>query len=392
MAEILERLGSGLLKILGWFKNPELIKPIDEGVDIEEERFDKKLLTLHTKALDEKQDFPETLGELLDHLDHTFDAYRVSTYSSGWLTQDEITGLKKLGAHVPNPWQTVWHDNADNLKIDASNLPAMMFIAIPSDHEGAKKNNQVCPDFMFGIKHKKLPWNVEKISGVPYKIGMAYRMDKKLFWICAWVVVHRDGSYEFCKEHTTKAVYVTKGRNKGYAYNKKAFVKGALVEDEEETKRNGELGARNFFKWMVDWWQGRNERWSVSVKKSGDRVTFAVDKSLTKKYFADRDKTIKTASGRNKKIVHYVKEHQRNYDGKITTVKEHIRGLNEFNWKGYKCLISAPEFGMTLTSSFKAGAEEIEPTDDIRQFISTAKVGAMLAQHEDKMAIRGEAR
>jgi len=383
MAEILEKLGSGLIKILGWFKNPELIKPIDDGIVVETKQSDK--------ALDEKQDFPETLGELLDHLDHTFDAYRVSTYSGGgWLTQDEIVGLKKLGAHVPNPWQAVWHDNADNLKVNPKNLPAMMFIAIPSDHEGAKKKNQVSPDFMFGIKNKKLPWNVEKISGVPYKIGMAYRMDKKLFWICAWVVVRKDGSYEFCKEHTTKSVYVTKGRNKGYAYDRKAFVKGALIEDEEETKRNGELGARNFFKWMVDWWQGRTERWSVAVKKSGDRITFAVDKSLTKKYFADRDKTIKTISGRNKKIVHYVKEHERDYKGKKTTVKEHIRGVNKFTWNGYECLVTAPEFQSLITAQFNASAYEID--EDNRNYVATSKMGHLLALEEDRRAIRGEAR
>ena len=57
MAEILERLGSGLIKILGWFKNPELIKPIDEGIEVEES----------SKKLDETKDFPETFGELLDN-------------------------------------------------------------------------------------------------------------------------------------------------------------------------------------------------------------------------------------------------------------------------------------------------------------------------------------
>lgn len=390
MAEILERLGSGLLKILSWFKNPELIEPIDDGVEIKKQSLGEELLSMNGKALDEKEDFPETLGELLDHLDHTFNAYKVSTYSSGWLTQDEIVGLKKLGAHVPNPWQTIWHDDANKLKVNPKNLPAMMFIAMPSDHERANKRNQVCPDFMFGIKHKKLPWNVEKISGVPYKIGMAYRMEKKLFWICAWVVVHRDGSYEFCREHTVKSVYVTKGKNKGYAYNKKAFVKGALVEDEEESKRNGELGAKNFFKWMLDWWQGRTERWSVAVKKSGDRVTFAVDKSLTKKYFADRDKTIKTATGRNKKIVHFVKEHERDYKGKKTIVKEHIRGVNEFTWKGYNCLITAPEFQSLVTAQFNASAYEVD--EDDKDYISASKMGHLLAREEERRSIRGDAR
>jgi hypothetical protein len=141
---------------------------------------------------------------------------------------------------------------------------------------------------------------------------------------------------------------------------------------------------------MVDWWQGRTERWSVAVKKSGDRITFAVDKSLTKKYFADRDKTIKTISGRNKKIVHYVKEHQRNYDGKITTVKEHIRGVNKFTWKGYDCLVTAPEFQSLVTAQFNAGAYEVE--EETQEYVSASKVGHILALEEDRRAIRGEAR
>ena len=95
MAEILERLGSGLLKILSWFKNPELIEPIDDGVEIKKQSLGEEMLSINGKVLDEKEDFPETLGELLDHLDHTFNAYKVSTYSSGWLTQDEIVGLKR---------------------------------------------------------------------------------------------------------------------------------------------------------------------------------------------------------------------------------------------------------------------------------------------------------
>ena len=382
MAEILERLGSGLIKILGWFKNPELIKPIDEGIEVEES----------SKKLDETKDFPETFGELLDHLECTFDAYKVSTYSGGgWLTQDEIIGLKKLGAHVPNPWQAKWVDDMDKLKVDVTNLPAMMFINVPSKHDD--KSKHMYPDFIFGIKYKKLPWNVEKISGVPYKMGMAYRMEKKLFWICVWVVVKRDGSYEFCKERSTKPVYVTRGKNKGYGYDKKAFVKGALIEEDgesEEAERKRELNARNAFKWMIDWWQGRTERWSVAVKKSGDRVTFAVDKSLTKKYFADRDKTIKTASGRNKKIVHYVKEHERDYKGKKTIVKEHIRGVSKFTWNGYECLVTAPEFHSLPTAQFNVGAEDVEQLTE--GYVSASKVGHILASAEERRSIRGEAR
>ena len=115
-----------------------------------------------------------------------------------------------------------------------------------------------------------------------------------------------------------------------------------------------------------------------------------MDKSLTKKYFADRDKTIKTASGRNKKIVHYVKEHERDYKGKKTIVKEHIRGVSKFTWNGYECLVTAPEFHSLPTAQFNVGAEDVEQLTE--GYVSASKVGHILASAEERRSIRGEAR
>ena len=143
---------------------------------------------------------------------------------------------------------------------------------------------------------------------------------------------------------------------------------------------------KNSFRACFNWWINRQERWSVAVKKGGDRVTFSVDKSLTKKYFADRDKTVKTVNGQTKKIIHYVRGHDRNQNGKITKVKEHIRGLNSFIWKSYNCLVTAPEFQTLPTAQFDVAPEEKEEWE--RGYISASKVGKLLSDTEERRSVR----
>jgi hypothetical protein len=371
MSHIIERVSGALLIILSWFKHPELIPPIDEGVEVTEK-----------KSLDEKQDFPETLSELLDHLESTFDDYKLSSFGSSWLSADSRKGLKNLGAHVPNPWQMLWDKQLDTIKVDTSKgMPTMMFLSTPLD----QKDDKIYPGFMFAIKHRKLPWNVENKAGTPYQFGVAFR-DKKLFWMYSWVVVKADGSFEFCKEHQNKFVSIKKNGKYLGSYCKKVFEEAELIRDLNEEGHQGELTLKNSFRACFNWWINRQDRWSVAVKKGGDRVTFSVDRSLTKKYFADRDKTVKTVNGQTKKIIHYVRGHDRNYNGKITKVKEHIRGLNSFTWKSYSCLVTAPEFQTLPTAQFDVAPEEKEQWE--RGYVSASRVGKLLAETEERRSIR----
>jgi hypothetical protein len=371
MSEVLERISETFLKILALFKTPSLERP--EPVEIEKEEI--------TIQDEERKYFTKNLGELLDHLDVSFDAYNISTtVLSGYLSRDEILGLKKLGAHVPNPWLMKYSDETP--KITETKLPAMMFIGLalsPKDD-----NEFVHPDFMFAIKTKKFPWYVEKKDGTLYKFGMGYRLGRKnlqkqLIWQAAWLVVKQDGTIEFCKEGKQKQVVVGGG-----IYMQRARGHSDLYESVIDANPNeGEQVLRNFFVAMHDWWIGRNERWSVCVKKNGDRVTFAVDRSMTKRYFADRQKTV-NQNGNPKRIFHYVKQFERVRNGKTEIVKEHLRGLNEFDWKGYHCLISAPEFHGLTSVDFNIGAEDSDDIDE--KYISVSKVGLMLSRDEDERA------
>ena len=375
MSYVIEKISAGLLMILSWFNNPELITPIDEGVEIE------------CKPKKEKNSFPETLTELLDNLGETFDSYKIPTHTASWISSDSRIGLKKLGAHVPNHWDIEWIKNSNEIKVDISQgFPSMFLISMPFNK--FKADDSIYPCFMFAIKHRSLPWNVEKKDGVPYQFGFSYR-DNKLFWMTAWLVVQEDGTLKICKEHRNKNINIlSKGKHIG-SYTKKVFDTPELVNGYVEEGKKGEEIVLNSFLYSFNWWINRKEKWSVAVKKRGDRVTFSVDKELTKKYFADRDKTIKTPSGRNKKIIHFVKAHDRNANGKISKVKEHIRGLNKFNWKGYECLVTAPEFQGLVTSQFDiAPAMETDGTEVPEGYKSLSYVGLLLAKKEEQMSIR----
>ena len=377
MTAILEWVGSGLLKILDMFKNPELVKPEPQVVEVEE-KLDERLIPSEV----EKKEFPKTLSELLDNLDATFEAYKTPSFNS-WVTADERIGLKKLGAHVPNPWLFQTYKHGDLKVSTTEKMPSFMMISLDArDTHGTKS---ISPSFMYAIKQKSPPWFVQKKRGTVYKVGAAYFL-KKLYWACAWLVVKEDGTVELCKEHRTNEARITKGKHKGYGYKQKVYDIPDMCTEWED----GEHNLKQIFLNLFEWWIKRNERWNVTVKKHGDRVTFCVDKELTKKYFADRDKSVRTVSGQTKRIIHFVKEHERKYKDKIRTVKEHIRGLNKFKWKGYECIVSAPEFGMRLTSTMFDLVPDVELDDgEIREgYVSISKVGLILAEDEERRADR----
>ena len=111
---------------------------------------------------------------------------------------------------------------------------------------------------------------------------------------------------------------------------------------------------------------------------------------MTKQYFKDRDKTIKTANGQSKKIVHYVKEHQRINENSVSKVKEHIRGLHDFNWKGYQVQVVSPRLERKTSAGFTPGATDMEDMNpqEASNVVYLSKLGKMLADFEEKKAYK----
>jgi hypothetical protein len=317
----------------------------------------------------------KTFSELLDNLEYTFNSVKLPTMKESWLERDSIVGLKKLGVHVPNPWNA--YTNNDDVKVDVTKpLPAIMCISTATANTVNTKK-YVYPKIIFAVKLKKLPWQVTRKTGTPYQFGMAFDIEEKLFWLHMYITVNRStGEIQFCDELRVTAHKINRKKT---VYNK-AWSSSSYLEDAMRTVEENKHIAKNLFVAMHDWWSERDARWNVVVKKNGDRVTFGVDNSQTPYYFKDRDKSIKTATGQTKKIVHYVKEHDRKVNDKTTVVKEHIRGLQEFNWASYHCRVVSPKFQAQTSATFTAAAEEdIGPSN----VVYLSKVGKLLAEAEE---------
>ncbi len=147
MTAVIEWLGSGLLKILDMFKNPELIKPEPQIIEIKEDVEER--LTVDGV---EKGEFPKTLSQLLDNLDATFDAYKTPSFNS-WVTTDERIGLKKLGAHVPNPWLFQTYKHGDLRVSSTEKMPSFMMISL--DARESHGTNSITPSFMYAVKQRR---------------------------------------------------------------------------------------------------------------------------------------------------------------------------------------------------------------------------------------------
>ena len=326
------------------------------------------------------------LSELLDHIDATFNILKLPTDNTSWLHKDSIIGLKRLGVHVPNPWVMWWTDNEEHLKIDISKkMPTVMCISLTDSDNVIRsmksgEDDKISADICFAIKHKRLPWNVSQLKGTPYQFGLTYCFSKKIFWMHGYLVIDKKGKIEVCDE-LTSVPHSIKGI--GTFYTKKWQGASIVSPDQIDIEKN-KIVVKNIFIAMFNWWGDRDLRWSVSVKnKKKSKVTFGVEQQNTKTYFAGRDKTVKAADGKAKRIIHHVREHERVTDTGVTTVKEHIRGIREFDWKGYHCVITAPKFHLSkLSSSFDAsGMDE----DDLQgRTVGLASVGRILADHEEQ--------
>jgi len=317
----------------------------------------------------------KTFSDLLDNLEFTFNSVKLPTMKESWLDRDSVVGLKKLGVHVPNPWNIP--SNNQDAKVDVKKpLPAIMCISTATVNTVNTKKYHY-PKIMFAVKIKKLPWQVTYKSGTPYQFGMAFDLEGKLFWIHMYITLSRStGEIQFCDELKVTAHKI--GREK--TFYRKSWGTSSFLDDDERTEQENKHIAKNLFVSMHEWWSERDTRWNVVVKKNGDRVTFGVDNSQTPYYFKDRDKSIKTASGQTKKIVHYVKEHDRKINDKTTVVKEHIRGLQEFNWASYHCQVVSPKFQALTSAKFTAPShDDLEPSN----VVYLSKVGKMLADAEE---------
>lgn len=335
-----------------------------------------------------------SMRELLENIDETFSALRMPFDKLSWVHRCNVAGLKKLGVHVVH---SDGIGRVDTIQQADRILPAMICVSYGLSKKD--DDDRMYPAVFFAIKQKKLPAEVSKCEGQHFLFGMGFKADidkkavnKKLFWVSGFITVRSDGTAHLhhelrARNHTIKISNPAARRASGrtLTYTTKSWGKASLAEMyEEKYQGEGERVCIENFIFSMNWWIAREERWSVAVKKDGERITFSVPKELTARFFKDRIK-ITNENGETKRIIHYVNSHERVMADRRTIVKEHIRGLSEFYWKGYSCYVTAPKFNGYLSTEFNLEGDELEEEEgnDEVEWIDMSKVGMMLADREE---------
>jgi hypothetical protein len=378
-----------LIKLWAWLMALVVAKKVVEQIESHVEPV-KPQRKPRRKPVDEIK----SLGELLAAMDETFTNYTIPFSKHSWITRSEATGLRKMGAHIPHPYR------GDLLTgpLPTKGLPGMFFVAPGWSRFDTAKG--MYPAVLFGIKVAKLPAEVEQMNGVHYKFGIGLKMGvdsvgdvkKELFWAAGYITVLKDGTTHIHDERTTQLKQIkvkspAQRRAVGGAtitVPSRRWMPASIVRvglDKDHSLSQLHEATKAEFVSAVLWWMGREDRWNVIVKKSGERVTFGVPKELTKTVFRDRIKA-QTPNGGTKPIFHYVKAHTRVTGAEV---KAHVRGLDHFSWKAYQCQITAPRLTSTTAATFELVSEEHVGTEDIdlKNFIDISKLGAILAEQEE---------
>lgn len=390
MSVIIEKISHALLEILSWFKSPILIP--ENNFELHEElRVPKVRSSVNAPPRKKIQ----TLSSLLDTIELTFDACKIKDDKLSWLDKPSRLALRRVGAHVPfaNLENYEWFSELGaEIPQSCKQFPSVMMLStnFKFSKEGTGKGKY--PSFMFAFKHEKTPPHVQKIAGTLYQFGMAFE-EKTLIWVYCWVVIKKDMSIEICKEHYVENINISpNGRSKG-SFSKKIFDTAYMAKTYRKNEEDGIATVKLGFISLFNFWNQRQEKWNVSVAKGKNKVTFCIDKSLTKVFFSDREKKVKTPTGKAKTIVHYVKEHTRIVNNQPILIKEHLRGVNAFNWRGYQCLVAAPEFQDLTLNNFNIPAvfDDDEELQISKEFMPIEKVINVLSAKQDSNVYRGHA-
>lgn len=340
----------------------------------------KKRTPFFTASDGQTLSFSESFSELLNNLKIMFKVIELPTQIS-WVSADERVGFSRLGIYIPHPWLFPLIPEDEDVIIETrSALPAMMAVAFP--HEDTKE--KIAPQIFYCLRVPRLPLGVEPLPGHAYKFGEVVKLNGRLIWVVMFVVIdEHTGKVSICREMRQEIVSV-RDRH-GTQYNKRWNGRPAMLgvhEMENKDMQAVQHYYKTVFKNVFDWWtQRKDESWNVSVKKGKRRLVFSLNRMDTKKYFADRDISVTTTTGKRKKIIHFVNEHERTVKDKKVVIKEHLRGLNKFTWNGYDCVVTAPKFSTLNTVVFDLMPEE---QDEWKVgMVGMTKLAGILSSHED---------
>jgi len=326
-----------------------------------------------------------TLRQLLDDIGRSFETVGCPTHW-GWshTCKDTVIALRRLGPHISYDMEigkyflSKSEISADALKGKSS---ALMFVSYPRP-EDEQKNTMDCV-FSYALLLKKSPWCVAKHPGKAiYECGAAWQdgKDKKLIWGNWYIALDKKtGKVEVCSILNHRETRV-----KEFIYVNKVWGEPPMASAEfSNIEANQGLAVlRMVFINCYESWQVVESAWKVSVVKDGQRVTWTVPQKETKHFFADRDTTVTDARGMKKKIIHHVAQHARKTVTGETMVREHIRGLDNFNWRGYAVKVISPKFHITANDFEVGGLNESDIDIRNKNIVYASKVGQVLANAE----------
>jgi hypothetical protein len=288
----------------------------------------------------------KSLGDLLENIEKTFKnlEFDIDDVSFYRMLKSEVVGLKKCSPLITD---TGFLDNEDwKETVDPKKgLPAYFVVAV---NQGDKETKDtLAPDFAFGMRIKKAPWNVTKLQGTVYLFGMAWRDGKKHIWQGFWLSVLPNGEIQVAHELVNKFVNIPSG---GY-YTRRNWEVSAWHGPSDRVQ-----SIRHCFCETLNRYQERNDHWNISVSNGKKRIIFLIPDNEAKSYFKSREKVV-TVKGKTKPIIHFVRAYTQRHGDKVIEVPENIRGLREFDWSGYHCSITAPRFHAYSSSAFDVDGE-----------------------------------
>lgn len=329
---------------------------------------------------------------LLDNIEETFDYFELRHLPSDIESCQRI-GFKRIGVFVPDKFDMAdicpsdWPTGIPNPKT-ATFAVALTDYTLATAAEALEE-----PDDRFVIRMllvnrlKKPPPLVKAPKGCDiYGCYLGLQHGKKTYWLRFYASYERIiGKVVICPEVMFKPVDLKSG---GYDIRYTQKVLGVYAADGQADWGKNKTQQRQV---LASWlgkaftaWHQRKDMWKVAVRKGDHRVTFVIPRSEASDYFKDRDKTALTAAGKRRPIIHIARQHVRKVGEKEITIREHIRGLRDFDWLGYRFFITAPDFHIYDMDSCEVLSEELPPdVRPSREYIGLNIIARELANAED---------
>ncbi|MEZ5651836.1 MAG: hypothetical protein R3E87_14965 [Burkholderiaceae bacterium] len=335
-----------------------------------------------------------TLSALLDSLESTFNETVAPLASMDGMTDELHCVARTIGIYIPDAF---FYDRGypmfDAIRFPClDRLPTMLAFSVGL---GPGTAERMFPTTIIAQKVKAPPLGYCALRGgryIYFEVAVVWAWRDETGSVhsrgAAGVIgVNRDTrTIAFCRQRQAATIAVGEGHYRQQSVGASRLA--SLLRDGE-----GDPVARlTMFKIVLTqafaWWNTRERAWSVSVKRihteRSPRLIFSIAPENTKTFFKDRDKTVRAADGKAKRIIHYVNSHRRSTARSSTVVREHIRGIRSFDWHGYRCNVTAPRFNGRLANQFTIGASSVPSTlADDPEYVSVPAVASALVAIEE---------